>query len=476
MRFFLIVLFCFSAASLRADEEKLPIPENDAQQAELNFIREVYKSKQDSAKSKEQKSALARELIEDGINTKKNPVARYLMFRIARDIAVNAVDRELAYSAINEIEKYYVVNSLKMKLGVLTALQRKVTNPNDRKPYVVHFQDLLEEAIADWRLDEAKEIGAEALKAANAARAKKQRIEIRQIINGLEEADAAYLAAKEAESVLEEDPVNADANLTIGRFQCIYKGDWDKGVSMLALGSDEDVRNVAKLEMKKPEDEMKQKAIGDLWWKIAETNTGLAQERMTERAVSWYRKALDRLDGLDKEVVESRLKVLSKTSEYAENEGWLVLFRCNDASIWNTAVDEGKFRYAIPVERAPGDIEYLKLSKGVKGRDYIIIPIKKDQLTRSNRDSSFGWNGTNETRNGGHQLGIIKKNWSARGWTVSISGSGDRARGGWGFGSRRVPPAEQGYAWQRYKIRRTIFEISVKKGPLSATESSRLKR
>ena len=63
-----------------------------------------------------------------------------------------------------------------------------------------------------------------------------------------------YAAAKKAQETLEKTPADAEANLTVGRWLCFYKGDWTAGLPMLAKGSDEKLKALAEQEIKSPTD------------------------------------------------------------------------------------------------------------------------------------------------------------------------------------------------------------------------------
>ena len=58
-----------------------------------------------------------------------------------------------------------------------------------------------------------------------------------------------YEAVKAAQLTLEKTPDNPAANLVLGKYFSFVKGDWAKGVPMLALGKDEDFSALAKQDL-----------------------------------------------------------------------------------------------------------------------------------------------------------------------------------------------------------------------------------
>ncbi|TVS20852.1 MAG: formylglycine-generating enzyme family protein [Planctomycetaceae bacterium] len=117
---------------------------------------------------------------------------------------------------------------------------------------------------------------------------------------------------RDALAVLNNDPVEPEANLTAGRYLCFLQGDWELGVPMLALGSDEPLKSVAVMELQGAETAEAQAAIGDAWWDVAETREGQERDLLRLRAGSWYRRAGPQLAGLAGLRVKQRLEELAK--------------------------------------------------------------------------------------------------------------------------------------------------------------------
>ena len=93
----------------------------------------------------------------------------------------------------------------------------------------------------------------------------------------------------------------------MGKYECFFKGDWEKGVSNLALGKDDNLKAVAAMELKRPASSTEQAKLGDDWWDLAEKQEGVTRLQMQQRAAYWYQKAMPGLSGLTKAKVEKRL-------------------------------------------------------------------------------------------------------------------------------------------------------------------------
>lgn len=101
--------------------------------------------------------------------------------------------------------------------------------------------------------------------------------------------DAAVTAARQQ---LQADPSNADANQVLGRFLCFEKGDWAKGVDMLAKGSDAALAKLAAEDAAVSDVPIVRIVLGHDWWDYAGTQQGAAKVRCQERAAFWYLTAL----------------------------------------------------------------------------------------------------------------------------------------------------------------------------------------
>lgn len=111
--------------------------------------------------------------------------------------------------------------------------------------------------------------------------------------------------------MLRAEPANPEANAATGKYLCFVKGDWDRGVLMLALGSDPSLKAIAEKEL----DELtptRPEQVGDGWWERAEEEVGTIQKRTRARAAYWYRKALPGLSGFARDLIQKRLDSLAE--------------------------------------------------------------------------------------------------------------------------------------------------------------------
>lgn len=128
----------------------------------------------------------------------------------------------------------------------------------------------------------------------------------------------AYHEMKEAAAVLDKKPDDPAANLAVGKYYCLRKGDWEKGLPMLALGQDERLKTVAGQEIAGANTAADKVKLGDAWWDLAEKEPGKAQSVLRGRANYWYQQALPDISGLAKAKLEKRIKECTPATETPE--------------------------------------------------------------------------------------------------------------------------------------------------------------
>lgn len=129
---------------------------------------------------------------------------------------------------------------------------------------------------------------------------------------GLEEAQREHEAVQLARERLKAHSDDPAACLTVGRWLCFDRSNWDEGLKLLAKGSDDALRTLAAEELaSEPSTADARVARGHAWWDLAEKSEGRAQSAMRRRAGQWYEEALPELSGLAQKRVEARLAQVS---------------------------------------------------------------------------------------------------------------------------------------------------------------------
>jgi hypothetical protein len=298
------IAFVILQTSLLA-QDKFTVPNVDARKKASSEVKEIYGKEFSEANISSKKIKLAKKLLQEGIATKNNPNSRYVIFRISKDIAASAGDADTAFTAIDQMGKFYKIDAFTLKIDALKAAA-KHTKKDTAKAIVEKATGLIEDSVKKDDYDLAKELGKIALAAARKVRdfdSAKKIVERNKEIKAIAQ---EYEKIKPAFKTLETNPTDSTANQSVGMFYCLAKGNWDGGLHMLVLGNDATLKSLAMKELKKPKaaDFL---VLGNGWWEQAEKADGLAQKQLQAHAAIWYRKALPNLTGIDKTKIAKRL-------------------------------------------------------------------------------------------------------------------------------------------------------------------------
>ena len=299
-----------SSVAVTAPLTRLAVPATTAQADAWKLIRDdLYKNDIANAKTAAQKVELARKLLSVAADTKKDMVGKYVLLAQAKDIVIGSGDPPTAFKCLDEMGQYYDIDYPAMKLDLFAALAKTVKEPADFQTVVEGLNHWADGQVKDDRYMVAKKACDIAVGLARISRDGQLMGQTRIHQKQIEETEAGYLLAKKALATLATTPTDPVANLTLGRFYCFMKGDWDKGLPMLALSNDAKLKEMAEKELTGASGPEAQVAFGDGWWNLIEKENEVAQDRMRERAVKWYKEALPGLEGLAKVKVEKRVEL-----------------------------------------------------------------------------------------------------------------------------------------------------------------------
>ncbi len=290
----------------QAEAKKMPIPDAPALKNAQKLINDVYGADIAKAKTPEEKIALAKKLLQTATQTKNDPAGQYALLCNSRDLASGACDIDGAFAAIAQLEQYDV-DGLKVKLEALTSASKSARAAQDAKAFLGQVNPIIDEAIGGDRYDMAVQLAT--LVSAVGKAAKDPEVIKAGAARSREVRDTqdAYTQAKKAFETLAAKPQDPEANLAAGRFTCFMKGDWRKGLPMLALGCDSLLRGLAEKEAVVPSVPEKQAELADGWWDAAAREKGLAQRHVHQHAAGLYEKAMPTLSGIVKAKAEKHI-------------------------------------------------------------------------------------------------------------------------------------------------------------------------
>lgn len=283
-------------------------PDAEAEQKALARFKETYGAELDGAKTPEQKSALAAKLLAAAKRARRGSADQFVLLKSARELAAQIGSAQLAFQAADATAEQFEVEGWQLKAEVLPKLAPFARRPVDKKALAQACITTAEQAVArddyptaekvlDLASGAARDLKDQGLSEQLAAR--------RDIVRELA---SVYAVVAKTRTVLEQKPKDPSANLAVGSFLCLWKGDWETGLPMLAASSDATLRQLAEQELGVADTAQARLALADAWWDLALKSDGTARKQLQLHAAQWYKLAAPGLpEGSAKARAQKRL-------------------------------------------------------------------------------------------------------------------------------------------------------------------------
>lgn len=300
-------------AETPATESKKPsVPPEEKQRATERQVRDVFRTEFASAKSAGGRLALAAKLMEQAAKSDDDPAARFVLWRLASQEVAAAMELPKALEIVDKIEGQYDVNGAKMKVELLATVAEQMRTGAVQADQARRVFDMAIK-LADAALaNDDFEAAAHCAKLAGFAAYKGKDVQgTREVTARNREIDrlkSRHASVQKAIETLQSDPADGDANLTAGQWHCFVKGNWDKGLPLLAKGSRAELADLAKHDLARPSDTKEQIALADAWWARSEKESATVGPALQERATYWYKQAAPNVTALEKTRIERRLE------------------------------------------------------------------------------------------------------------------------------------------------------------------------
>lgn len=321
---FIGVILCATTAAPAAGavppgNDRLPVPNEAEQGKSLALVRDLYKEQFDRAATKSQKSTLANKLVDEAMATKQDASGQYVLFTVAKRIAVQVGDVDTAFHAIDGIAAHFQVDAWALKSDALHSLAESTKSKVEWQTLAAAALHAVDSSIDTDDYAMAKQLIDFASDAARKARDGKLIRRITEKGEEVEGAVEAHRAFQGALATLRQNPNDAEANLKAGSYYCFHKQDWTKGIPFLARGNEPVLKAIAEDELKGADSPDRMADIADRWYEFVSQVPGTDKQAVLDRATHWYEKALPRLSGLTKQKVEKRLEEIHQLTEDASS-------------------------------------------------------------------------------------------------------------------------------------------------------------
>ncbi|QEG42066.1 hypothetical protein UC8_40960 [Roseimaritima ulvae] len=150
-----VVLCTTACAGEQVVADKLAVPEERQQDESLKLIKSVFEKEYRTAKTGKQKRALAEKMLDVSAGTNSDMAAKFVLLRVALDIALEIGDLEIAENTITELDNHFDIDVLEMKCSTYDSLAKSLTERASIGKYANSLKRLISDLIADDRFDEA---------------------------------------------------------------------------------------------------------------------------------------------------------------------------------------------------------------------------------------------------------------------------------------------------------------------------------
>jgi curved DNA-binding protein CbpA len=338
-----------------AADLKAPVPNDAAQSKAKELISDLHKVDLANAKLPEEKVAVSQKLLQLAIDTNDDLPAKFILLQMSADLAAEAGRTDKAWMALDKMGQQFDIDIIPKKAAALVSASRLAQNAAEYKTVAEFWQALVRDAVLQDRYELAIGYAVEAERASKSTTDQVFQKLVGEQADQIRQMQTAYAAAKSAKEKLSQSPNDADAGETWGRFLCLYKNDWDRGLPLWSMGNDNGLTTTAKQDLNSPADAEAQVKIADAWENAAvKEQDGLPKKSLQERAEYWYRRAMPGLDGLTKTKVEMRLEeIVNENSPFPRGE-WIDVLGIVDLE--NDTVKEERGAWA----REQSEIYFVK--------------------------------------------------------------------------------------------------------------------
>lgn len=290
-------------------DDRAPLPSGDAAKVSLARVRDVFKDNYATAKSAEDKVALARQLLDESRNT-ADMTDRWSLLNEAIRLATEAGNLSAASAGMSELVAAFRVNSGPSRLDMLSALAPKASPQvadavaSQAMELAASFNEQHDDAMVSKSL-------ALATGMAKKAQNKELAVEIQQFQSRIREEKKAEKELAGLLEKLKQNPDDPEVCTDAGTFLCLRTGDWEQGLLLLRKSADKSLVELAVAESRMGETPAKIIAAADGWADWGKDQKSWRRTGAETHAHELYARVVDSLNGLERTRIQKRMAALS---------------------------------------------------------------------------------------------------------------------------------------------------------------------
>jgi hypothetical protein len=287
----------------------IPVPPEEELAEARELFRELFGEQYSEARTWEEKAKLAAVLMAEASKVEKNPAHYHELLRITRDVAVGGGDATTALKAVNLLTQRFQVDGMTLRLKLLEDFAKSPRKTGAAETLRKEALDLLLDAFDADNFDVALPAYERLVEYTRIKGDRGEVTRLAQRKQPLEAARQAYVAASAAAETLEDNPDDAEASETLGKYLCFVKNRWPDGLPHLVRAAVVKLRVVARIDLeagRSPQDSL---SLADQYWEMAGDYKQPFSRGLHLRAARYYQLAQNSLpDGLEKLKAQKRIE------------------------------------------------------------------------------------------------------------------------------------------------------------------------
>lgn len=245
----------------------------------------------------------------DAAEQNADPATAYVCLTRALDSAVTAKNVSLVSQILDRIVVKFDVDELSQRSEPLLKLATVAMSVADSHMLATLFIPLIEASMRedDFALADRLTASAELCAARAMPRDTVTAQQVRTLAGDMRTTKAAYESVKPALDAVASGRATPKDFAAAGRYVCLQKGYWSRGIAMLAAGEDSKLKAIALQDLAAMTTPAERFAVAGAWWGLASAETGVAKNNAMQRAAEWYQQALPALTGSDRDTAALRV-------------------------------------------------------------------------------------------------------------------------------------------------------------------------
>jgi hypothetical protein len=285
---------------------KHAIPDKSEQREKSSVIRDIF-ADQYKDHSIAGQSKLADDLLETARQTKDDPVGQFVLFSEALQVAIESGNVPAACQSSDQLIQRFEVEPAKIQTDLVEGLSKTLKNPDDWDQLKSYINRQIDEQIKTNEFKSAEQLLGSLNKGARRTNDTFLVETTLSRIKALKGIARQFGSVKSQLKKLELNPDDATANQAVGEFRCFWKQDFEKGLTNLAKGTDQQMQALASAELDGFSDNAERIRAANQWWTIGENLRGDQSKSVIAHAVDLYHASVEEAQGVEKKQIELRI-------------------------------------------------------------------------------------------------------------------------------------------------------------------------